>query len=519
MQFNPQTIKKRDEYLDKILDQPDLIDGALRIMNINGSAHTVPRIWTPGGGSTFFYVLTSDQKTYFMKVKHISVTVESKLEQETDFINMPAIRNGYGFLMKYQDCSQIPKVMGYTELGGYSFLLLEHLSSFDQGVVALSPEEVIECYYQIENLAKMLFDNDDVHTDFHEKNIMFRGKTPVIIDWEEARHLPQNVSFENSLDYCGKNYLGNVGKAPNFPGLISGYTCLQKIKKVFRRVLAKKLQLLLREAAYNSNSGICHALDHGDDQRSYQSINLPEVSLVGQRPIRDWRVWFLTKIFKILWSKKSVSYIDIGSNMGNFTRAISKLPNVQSSVGIEGTSIYNRVARLLCFLEDTPKSTFVDMIYGQSPIPDNIKNSQNVVYGLLSVYHHFDNPETCLKEMEICHPVGTIVEMARQSECYQGKSWRDILKSISQGLHLPYVYILGYSGDYRRPIAVLLPNRCSLIQSFKLKLTGIIFTTLSLSEWIKQSILSHKLMQKLTQFMTVIISSIFSDYINIWDNF
>ncbi|MFA5967465.1 MAG: phosphotransferase [Patescibacteria group bacterium] len=472
MQHNPVALANKEKYLDVILAKPDLILAALNKLGIPGTWQSLSRIWSPGGGSSLFKI-TSGGTTYFMKAKHISVTVESKLEAESAFILLPSLKNEYDFLQKYQTSPHVPKVIGYTELSGFSFLIIESLTRFDDSMATLSPEEIITCYQQLKQFVRQIFANQDIHTDLHEKNIMFREKIPVIVDWEEARHLPQTTDFANSLDVKGYNYLGNTGQTPMVvPNMIAGHPCLNKLKNVFQNRLKTKISQLASTAAYNSATGICRSLDHGLKSESYQTIKLPGLWLPGQRPARDLRLGLVKSLLTIVWGKQNITFIDIGSNLGTLTRAVSQLPFVQSSRGIEGVSAYNRLARLLNFIDGNDRTEFYDLTCGNDDITPAITHQSRIVYGMLSVYHHIEHPDQCLTDLASSHPIGLIIELAQQPECYQGRTWQQTLKHISERLNLPYVVLIGYSPDYFRPFVVLSAIPFTPTQKLQLHLVG-----------------------------------------------
>lgn len=56
----------------------------------------------------------------------------------------------------------------------------------------------------IKYIIKYLYDTEIVHRDLTLKNIMIRDNMPVLIDFQSAEYLKQNVPFEQSLDMAGR---------------------------------------------------------------------------------------------------------------------------------------------------------------------------------------------------------------------------------------------------------------------------------------------------------------------------
>ena len=211
----------------------------------------------------------------------------------------------------------------YIEEDGFSFLFIEHLWPFKDRVDDFNSKELLEVYEQIELTVRNLYENDIVHTDIHENNIMFRENIPVLIDFEEAKVLSQQVPFEESLDMCGENAWGNVGHMPEEHGFAGGYTCLNRLKQVFTKLITSRLNDLVKECNFDSSCPFLNALDHGEDERLYQSINLPDYSVEGQRPLIDERIEFIVRISDKLF-RKPFTHLDIGSNLGRFNIEIAR---------------------------------------------------------------------------------------------------------------------------------------------------------------------------------------------------
>src|SRR5437867_1309366 len=178
MEFNPSALAAKVGWLDAILREEHVLRAVLE-RRARGAAcryERVARPWEPGGGATLF-VVTIGTERCFLKVKARAVTVESKLESEARFSDVPALRNEFAFLERAKGLSpNLPQRVEYEEEGEYGFLFLEYLSEFSSGVEQLSARELVDAYVQIEETVRRLHAAGIVHTDVHEKNLLFRGK-------------------------------------------------------------------------------------------------------------------------------------------------------------------------------------------------------------------------------------------------------------------------------------------------------------------------------------------------------
>ncbi|MCK4825467.1 phosphotransferase, partial [bacterium] len=332
MLFNETVIKNKQKHLDAILKNESVLRKLLNCFS-EGQEYEyslVKRPWDPGGGSTLFSLQVGRQR-YFLKVKRCKVFVESKLEAEESFTDIPSLRNEYHFFQRVKDISaNTPKFFKYVEEDGFSFLFIEHLLPLKDVVGNFNAKELLEVYEQIKSTVRHLYENSIVHTDIHENNIMFRGNIPVLIDFEEARVLLQEVPFEESLDVAGENAWGNIGRMPEGHGFIDGYTCLNRLKKEFEKLILSKLDDLIKKCNFDSSCPFLNALDHGKDERIYQSINLPGYSIEGQRPLFDDRIDFILRTTDTLF-QEAFTHLDIGSNLGRFNIEISKSNKVKKS--------------------------------------------------------------------------------------------------------------------------------------------------------------------------------------------
>jgi tetratricopeptide (TPR) repeat protein/predicted Ser/Thr protein kinase len=459
MQYNETSIAAKIAHLDAILARTDLLWDVIREFAGDGvetGCQIVKRVWEPAGGATLFEVRFGNREA-FLKVKHTAVTVESKMEGEPQFIATPSLRNEFEFLRKLQDVSQnVPRVLGYFEKGGFSFLFTEKLISYRAGIAALSAREVLTAYRQIESTLRSLHERNIVHTDIHENNLMFRDKTPVLIDFEEARFLEQDVPFEKSLDATGECKWGTVGLMPEGYGFAAGYTCLNRLKREFAELMKTKLPDLIKECNFDSSCDFFTTLDHGQDDRIYQSINLPGITVTGQRPLEDSRIQLVAKVCDKFFDAP-VTHLDIGSNLGRFNLELSRFPKVRRSIGIEAYDKYVDLSNVLAFLDDSPKVEFFCAECGKDSLYEILQGRRVEFITMYSVYHHITNREQFLKDLARLNPLYVMIEAAVQEECY-GRDWKDEVIYICTQLSMRHAYVIEFSKDYQRPIVLLSNN-------------------------------------------------------------
>jgi glycosyltransferase involved in cell wall biosynthesis/tRNA A-37 threonylcarbamoyl transferase component Bud32 len=456
MLFNETAIAAKSAYLDAILTRAGLLRDVIREFagdEIEVAYDIIKRPWDPGGGATLFAVQFGNRKA-FLKVKSAAVTVESKLEGEEQFIEIPSLRNEHEFLRKLQQISEnVPQCLGYFEKEGFCFLFMEELIPYRTALATLSAQELLAAYRQIKSTLLCLFEINIVHTDVHDNNLMFRDKTPVLIDFEEARYLSQDVPFEESLDAAGENAWGNVGLMPEGFGFLSGYTCLNRLKKEFARQIIAKLPDLIKECNFDSSCSFLTALDHGDDDRIYQSINLPGITVEGQRPLEDSRIEFLLNVSEKLL-KAPFTHLDIGSNLGRFNLELSRSPKILRTIGVEAYDRYVDLSKVLAFLDDSSKVEFFCAECGKDSLHELLQGQTVEFITMYSVYHHINNKEQFLKDLAKLNPSCLMIEMAAQEQCY-GRSWKEEVSYIGRTMNMRYACLLAYSQDYQRPIVLL----------------------------------------------------------------
>ena len=457
MEFDASILQRKLDLLDGILHEEALLQAAVREVGrgADGEWTRLRRPWEPGGGSTLFAVLAGGEE-WFLKVKRLELHVESKLEGEASFPAVPALRNEYAFLERVKGLGpHTPQRFAYLERGGYGFLFVERLSAFHEVASQFGPVELLEVFLQIEETVRQLFAQDIVHTDVHENNIMFRGRVPVLVDFEEARVLRQGMPFEDSLDVAGENRWGNVGEMPAGHGRLGGLTCLRRLKQVVEKLILSKLEELLRACNFDSGCPFLLTLDHGQDTRIYQSIDIPGVlSVEGQRPVADPRIESLLRHAHRL-CPDPFTHLDIGSNLGRFNIELSRSDRVRLSVGVEAYQPYVDLSRILAFLGNAPKAQFLCAECGKDSLSDLLAGQTIDLVTMYSVHHHIANKAAFLADIRRLNPAHVILEMAVQSECYGGRTWQEEVVEICRALEMPDWEILEYSQDYSRPIVLV----------------------------------------------------------------
>ncbi|MBI3769877.1 MAG: glycosyltransferase [Deltaproteobacteria bacterium] len=455
MQFNPIALENKQRHLDAILADPARLTRVVRALVADVACELTPlaRPWEPGGGATLFKV-TTPSTTYFLKVKHLAVTVESKLEVEPAFSSEPSLRNEHRFLVRLAGLPLVPAVHGYVEDGDHAFLLLEWLTPFDAVVPMLGPAAFTEVFAHVEAAVHALYERGIVHTDLHEKNILFRGETAVLADFEEARDLRQAEPFAQSLDAVGKTAYGDVGEMPAGEDRVAGFTCLARLRAVFVDLVRARLEPLIKSCNFDSSCPFLTALDHGKDERVYQSIQIPGLAIAGQRPVDDPRIPIIARVAARLFDRP-YTHLDIGSNVGMFNVAMARQPHVRRSIGVEAFDKYVELSKALAFLAGIEKVAFHCAVCGEDSLAARLAGEHVDFVTIYSMYHHIRNKERFLADLAALAPTYVMLEMASQPECYDGRSWQAEIEGISRGLGMPFGQVLGQSADYQRPIVLL----------------------------------------------------------------
>jgi GT2 family glycosyltransferase/tRNA A-37 threonylcarbamoyl transferase component Bud32 len=456
MQFNEAALASKRQYLDGILSNEPLLNKVFSEF-AGGAPYqyaVIPRPWNPGGGATLFS-LTAGSTRAFVKVKHRSVLVESKLESEPAFSRTASLAHEAGMLQQLRGVTRhLPTLLKYVEEDGYGFLFLEPLASFAETIRTMGACQVVQVYQHVERAVRDLFDHGIVHTDVHENNVLFRGMEPVLVDFEEARRLSQSVPFEESLDVTGANQYGDVGEMPSEQGFLKGRTCLTRLKQVFEQLVRDRLESLIKACNFDSSCPFLTALDHGRDDRIYQSINLPGISIEGQRPLFDSRIRQIAGMADRLFTGPYV-HLDIGSNLGRFNLELARHPRVRKSIGVEAYDKYVDLSIVLAFLSGTGNAEFFCAECGKDSLADLLREERVDLVTIYSVYHHIKDKTRFLRDLKRLNPACIMFEWAVQEECYAGKTWQDEMALVCRELGMPHTQLLGESEDYRRPVVLL----------------------------------------------------------------
>lgn len=473
MQFDDISLCNKKKYLDIILSKPDIIQKVIS-RNINGdwTIEEIPRVWEPGGGSTLFKLEASGKK-YVLKIKHRSVTVESKLEEEANFIKESSLEHEKNML-KMIDEEFVPQILFWDEEEEMQFLAMEYIElSLIEYISSASISEVLRIWTNLDNVVKKLYDKDIVHCDLHENNIRCRQNGDIVlIDFEESRKLKQNTTFEESLDYVGMNDNSKLGEFPHWKHNLdfsTKYNCLNRMKDVFKQYIIKLLPIIVSECNYDSTNGICTALDHGKSDKVYQSINTKYMKVEGQRGFGDNRVDVLKQIVDILFEKENFTFVDIGSNNGNFCRAIAEQNSKGAyCIGLEGFSKFNVLARALSFIEDY-NIKFIDFVCGEDDFSD-ISINHPCIVSICSVWHHIQNKEIFLQQLKKQKVEYIFLELATQPECYQGHTWQEELDAIVKQLGFRTKEVIMFSKDYKRPLILIAKDEIDELKLKKLRM-------------------------------------------------
>jgi len=451
MLFNNEVLHKKIFFLDAVL-QTDFTENIVaQYIAEPFSIKLIPRTWEPGGGATLFCIETND-KRYFLKAKHANLLLESRLESEPNFSSQKSLKNEFDILTAI-NTPWVPKVIFYAEHNNFTFLALEWLEPFEQVVNKMEVGELWQAWNDLTNLVKDLFKRNIVHTDIHELNICFRDDKLVLCDFEEARIVHQNLSFEESLDYCGENLYGNVGFFPSETGKgPPGLTCLLRIRDVFRKLIKNKLPEYLRQCHFDNECPFNLDSLQEQDDRIYQSLNFPDLSVQGQRPERDFRLLLLSYFLsKVSLKDHYVEHLDIGSNLGMFCFKASEHKYVKSSVGIEAFPSFVEAANILKFTYGFEKVNFYEFICGRNTLLELKKNFNFVT--MLSVYHHISEKDFFLDDLKRLSPSWLLVEFATQERYYKERgSLGKEVAYVQEKLSYPFVYHLADSPDYQRPL-------------------------------------------------------------------
>ncbi|MEO7433997.1 MAG: glycosyltransferase, partial [Candidatus Binatia bacterium] len=190
------------------------------------------------------------------------------------------------------------------------------------------------------------------------------------------------------------------------------------------------------------------------DERVYQTIQIPGLTIPGQRPADDPRIPMIAAVGARLFDRP-YTHLDIGANIGMFCITMAERPDVRRSIGVEAYDKYVELAKVLAFLAKVDNADFHCAIGGEDSLAERLAGQHVDLVTIYSVYHHIRNKERFLADLLALKPSYVMLEMASQPECYEGRSWESEVERISQGLAMPYGEVIARSADYARPIVVL----------------------------------------------------------------
>ncbi len=326
----------------------------------------------------------------------------------------------------------------------------------------MTSRQVLDAWDQVEGAAECLFDLGLVHTDIHEHNICFRGNQVVLIDFEDARRLRQDLPFLNSLDMVGANKYGKVGDFPDVKGRIKGLTCLNRLRHVFESALRKQhLPKLLAKCKFDNECPFNKDLLQKPDNRLYQSLDFPGLRKSGQRPMYDCRQAMFTYLMR-RWACRipRIRHLDIGSNLGVFCLRAADLSFVERSTGVEAYADYVNVAQALAFIFWRPKARFLNAICGEVDLAGLAGPADAIT--MLSVYHHIPNKKRFLDSIKSIGATFFLGEFATQERYYPERgSVAAELEYIQKRTGYGTKQVLATTPDYGRPVVLFSHRKMS----------------------------------------------------------
>lgn len=409
-----------------------------------------------GGGATLFMLKSAD-KSWILKVKKSSIFVESKLEEEENFILESGLFHEYKMLcMASEEGVHVPSIGFFCQAEGYDFLALEYIPKMLLDVLREGDiEQGLRIWSSITCEVKKLFNAGIVHCDLHENNICCNGENVFLIDFEEAREISQDTVFEKSLDYIGYNRISTLGKNSLFmeQKYSIPYNCLMRLKEIFDEIMAEKIYEFTQKCNYDSSNGICTTLDHGKSNKVYQGIKTKYFVIGGQR-YTDTRIKMICGVCETLY-KDAYSFVDVGSNNGLFGREVAKrLPQVIRCIGLEGFHNFNVLAKGIAFLDNITNTEYYDFLCGEDDL-DKLCIQEPVVLSMCSVWHHIKRKDVFLAQLKKLNIQSIFIEMATQEGLYGNYTWEEEIDCIMNALDLKGKILLGYTDDYNRPILIL----------------------------------------------------------------
>ncbi|MFH0822895.1 MAG: RIO1 family regulatory kinase/ATPase [Pseudomonadota bacterium] len=462
MLFDPEGLKNKMQWLDKTLHRPELLHRVIgRYLPVGFTISHIPRIMEPGGGSTL-YRIESLQGRFLLKVKHMSVWVESRLESEPSFTRRSSLQNEFEMLQSVPT-PWVPKVLFFEEEESFHFLAVEWLDNLESALERLTALDLVKSWDQLLTAARYLYENGLVHTDFHEHNICFRGDQVVLVDFEEARRLRQQVPFEESLDFCGVNRYGSTGRFPGEEYTPLGYTCLKRLRRVFVKLVLKKLDQALAGAHFDQRCPFNQDPFQQPDDRVYQPLSSLGILSRGHRSTYDPRMAvFSYLLYRLGRRMGEVRHLDIGSNIGAFCIRAASYPFVSRSRGVEAWQVYTDLSAVLAFVAYAEKVEFFNAVCGDQSLLDLAGDANFVT--MFSVYHHIVKRDELLNDLRSMGSPALLGEFATEDRYYneRGTLLRE-LQYIRDRAGYAHMTQIGISPDYRRPMYFFSPYPLSPI--------------------------------------------------------
>jgi len=456
MLFDQEAIRNRLQHLDLVLKTPELVEEVVgrHLVKPFNIVH-LPRVWEPGGGATIFRI-ESSQGNYLLKVKHCEVWVGSRLEWEPSFTRKSGLVNEHEMLevLRRIDFISAPKTLFFERVGELDFLATECLETFSRAVHQKTANELIAAWRELVQAVRRLYEEGIAHTDIHEHNLCFRENQIVLIDFEEARFLKQDVPFERSMDVSGANRYGKVGNFPMCNNGVPGLTSLDRLKRVFQDLVRQRLPSLLERCNFDHTCPYNLDSLQKPDPRVYQSLDFRDLRIVGHRPLADARLKLLALLFrKIASIVGPISHLDIGSNLGVFCFTLSKLRCVHRSAGVEASEDYVHAAESLAFVYDQEKTQFLRLICGKDVLAERFRDV--TVATMFSVYHHIADKDRFLADLGDLGLKYLIAEFATEDRYYPERGCLQAeIRHIQERLGFAFSSTVGVSKDYDRPILV-----------------------------------------------------------------
>ena len=471
MQFSAHALDEKTKHLDEIKKYPDVLKRVI-VRNIGPDFQIVEnqRVWTGGGGTA--YIILSSRGKYFLKVKNKSVCVESKLEEEEDFIDEACVEHEKNMLVYARNAGvNVPDTIFFDTEDKFQFLATSYVEDSLLDVLKkASVEEILNLWRELVDNVRKLFNAGMIHSDVHEYNLRVSNGHVVLIDLEETRFLSQNCEFERSLDYCGFNGISSLGDFPlaQEQKYSVKTNSLLRMHQVFKKYLIPKVYDYIKECNYDSLNGICTALDHGKSELTYQSIRNKYFSIKGQRGLKDKRPDLIEAILKNVLADQNWTFVDVGSNNGLFCREIAKrFSGKIRSIGLEGFHKFNVLAEALAFIEDCKNVEYKDFLCGEDDLR-SLGINNNCFMTVCSVWHHIQKKDVFMQQLKKMNLKYILFEMPFQKECYEGRTWEDEIEIIKEKLGFADECYLAVSADYNRPLVLI--SKEKMDESFRRKL-------------------------------------------------